>query len=372
MSKGKVCGREGDIGMKKRFVAAVLACMLSVTVFLPSLAFAVESTPQYMSAGESGFHYVHDPMEYPGIEADIVVNPDAIYGYSPNPASDRLGEFASYDWTDPAVVYKAREDRIRYLDQDRVLYQYKLKLEYGGASVEEMARAFSMARNAIRLMSYTGNPVGLEQVKRSNLKTYGNESGPTPEYLYKKYGSWEMVLKKSFSINAGMDACLGLYDDNYHLYYAYGRLTPPETDEEKLGRWGDNTPLRDIYLLNKEIYDNPKYFNQETGEIIWPPNGGYWGEPFELTLVPGMKIDRYGNDYGTYSALYGNPIEMYSCTPDTRYRPYSVFVVKKPFNARAGMTAPWFDQPGGTTQVELPCRVKDLLEEGYLERVEYR
>ena len=66
------------------------------------------------SAAVTGFHYEHDPMENPKAAQDIVVNPDAIYGYSPNPDSKRLGQYASADWTDPAVVAKGREEREEY------------------------------------------------------------------------------------------------------------------------------------------------------------------------------------------------------------------------------------------------------------------
>ena len=61
---------------------------------------------------------------------------------------------------------------------------------------------------------------GLAKTKASNLKPYGSEEGPSPDYMYKKYGSWETVLLKAFSTNHGMDACLGLYDDKYPNYVA--------------------------------------------------------------------------------------------------------------------------------------------------------
>ncbi len=43
------------------------------------------------------FHYKHNPMENPKAAEDIIVNPDAVYGYSPNPESKRLGSYASYE-----------------------------------------------------------------------------------------------------------------------------------------------------------------------------------------------------------------------------------------------------------------------------------
>ena len=55
-------------------------------------------------------------------------------------------------------------------------------------------------------------------VRQSNLETYGNADGPTPEYLFEKYGSWQKVLEKALGTNAGADACLGFYDEYYYLY----------------------------------------------------------------------------------------------------------------------------------------------------------
>ena len=57
-----------------------------------------------------------------------------------------------------------------------------------------------------------------EEIKQRNLETYGNEFGPTPDSLYEKYGSWDMVMMKALGTNPGMDACLGFYDEYYYLY----------------------------------------------------------------------------------------------------------------------------------------------------------
>lgn len=54
-------------------------------------------------------------------------------------------------------------------------------------------------------------------VKSSNRLKYGNE--PMAEYLFEKYGSWDKVIEKSMSANQGMDACCGLYDKYFHLYW---------------------------------------------------------------------------------------------------------------------------------------------------------
>ena len=163
--------------------------------------------------------YEHDPMENPKAAQDIIVNHDAVYGYSPSPLSVRLREFVDIiDWTDEAQVEEARGKRIQYYETEEVLYQLIETMLDENKSTEEIARAVSKRRNELRLEAYIGDPDGLARVKKSNLDTYGNEEGPTIEFLYEKYGSWEAVLQKALSTNPGMDACLGLYDDYYGFY----------------------------------------------------------------------------------------------------------------------------------------------------------
>ena len=96
------------------------------------------------------------------------------------------------------------------------------------ASTEEIARAVSAERNRLRLAAYEDDPEALAKTKESNLETYGQEEGPTPDQLYEKYGSWPLVIQKAFAPNLGMDAVCGLYDDNYQLYIELGLA--PNTD----------------------------------------------------------------------------------------------------------------------------------------------
>lgn len=180
------------------FLAAVILC------FVPANVYAAND-----------FHYIHNPQVNSKAMEDIIVNPNAVYGFSPDPDSVRLGEYADYDWTDPLVVEQSRQNRMAYLADFMSMYDLWNKMESEGKSVEEIARAVSAMRNEIRLAAYANDPEGLAKVKKSNLDTYGNENGPTPEFLFAKYGDWDTVLRKSFSSNPGMDACTGLYDHEY-------------------------------------------------------------------------------------------------------------------------------------------------------------
>lgn len=199
-----------------RIIAAVL-CLLMMTACGAKPEKETDSQPK-----DAPFTYEHDPRENPAAMEDIVENPDAVYGFSPDPESPRLGSFADYDWTDPEVVAEAQIERREYHESMDTMTDILYRMRDEGASMEEMARAVSEERNRLRLESYKDDPKGLAEVKESNLKTYGHEEGPTPDQLYEKYGSWTVVLQKAFSPNMGMDACCGLYDEYYWLYIELG------------------------------------------------------------------------------------------------------------------------------------------------------
>lgn len=202
----------------KRSIAIVLALLLCVSV-LPALRCEAEAAVQ---PENDVFEYVHDPRESAEAMSDIIENPDAVYGFSPDPESQRLGSYAEYDWTDPEWVAQAQEARRAYHETMDSMTDILYRMRDEGASIEEMARAVSEERNRIRIESYKDDPEGLKNLKESNLKTYGDENGPTPDSLFEKYGSWTAVMQKAFSPNLGMDACCGLYDEYYWLYMELG------------------------------------------------------------------------------------------------------------------------------------------------------
>ncbi len=166
------------------------------------------------------FAYEHDPRDNPSAMRDVVYNPDAVYCFSPSKAEEStLKDYAdAIDWTDEKQVAKARGQRLAYHDSMQELYDIILDMVKADEEIETIARAVSRRRNELRLEASKDDPEGLALTKKRNLETYGNELGPTPEWLYEKYGSWEEVLIKALGTNAGMDACLGLYDEYYYLY----------------------------------------------------------------------------------------------------------------------------------------------------------
>lgn len=248
---------------KKKYMAVVLT-MLMLTMLFSSVA---------------AYSYENDPRLNPKTMEDVNVDPNAVYGFSPDPDSTRLGEYASYDWSDPVVVAKATKNRIEYLQQFNEMYALWENLEAQGKSIEEIARAVSKKRNDLRLESYKDDPVGLAKVKKSNFDKYGNEEGPTAESLFEKYGSWETLLKKSFSSNSGMDACLGLYDIEYNLNLATGEIkessvakyTVKKNDSlSKIAKkyYGYSNLWTKLYNENKDAIKDPNIISEGQTIII--------------------------------------------------------------------------------------------------------
>lgn len=163
----------------------------------------------------AGFEYEHNPLDNPKTARDILKNPDAVYGYSPNPESLRIGKYADkLDWTDPEQVEAARKIREAYHNENEAMLQ---DLYNKGYTTKDIASQMVRERNMNRINSYidTGNLEGIEIVKQSNLEIYGNEFGMSLEQALEKYGSYEEIINATVRSNLGMDACTGLYD----IYY---------------------------------------------------------------------------------------------------------------------------------------------------------
>ncbi|MBP5163152.1 MAG: hypothetical protein ILP16_09300 [Spirochaetales bacterium] len=204
----------------KRILLYLALILTVISLMCACVTSGGRSEQAQITAGS--FSYVHDPRLNAEAMVDIIVNPDAVYGFSPNPESTRLGVYAQYDWTDPVFVAQAREERKAYHDSLQSMTDILDRMKAEGATDEAMARAVSLERNRLRLAAYDGDPKGLEEVKQSNLAKYGHEDGPTPDELFQQYGSWTVVMQKAFSPNLGMDACCGLFDEYYQQYVDLG------------------------------------------------------------------------------------------------------------------------------------------------------
>ena len=104
----------------KNQIALFLALLLSASFILA----AGSAAGAEAAAEKRPFAYEHDPRLNPNAMKDIVVNPDAVYGFSPSPDSPRLKDYAdAIDWTDVEQVAAAHEQRREYHENLSELYR---------------------------------------------------------------------------------------------------------------------------------------------------------------------------------------------------------------------------------------------------------
>nr|WP_175476132.1 TNT domain-containing protein [Evansella caseinilytica] len=150
-----------------------------------------------------------------------------------------------------------------------------------------------------------------------------------------------------------------------------------QADRNKLNGW-KYAPNDELYLKYKDVYDNPKYFNQETGDITWPgtkgdPNiDGFVNGEYKIeTLKPGTEIDRYGsNPSGQYFSPAGSSYESRALPPHMSEQPYTKYRVVKDFDVKSGKIAPWFDEVGGGIQFNSQIKILDKYGDAYDATVE--
>ena len=68
-------------------------------------------------------------------------------------------------------------------------------------------------------------------------------------------------MAKAFSVNAGMDACLGLYDDYYDVYVALGQVQEVTDDTET------TAPAESVITTEQTEIDTTPKTSGENGTI---------------------------------------------------------------------------------------------------------
>lgn len=99
----------------------------------------------------------------------------------------------------------------------------------------------------------------------------------------------------------------------------------------------------------------------------YPPNDGFLSRS-SGQLRKGEKFQRYGSDGGTFAAPAGTPKEALSLPPQNT-GVASNWEVLESIPVDKGPAAPWFGQPGGGTQYQLPMSIKDLEKNGFIRRI---
>ena len=170
------------------------------------------------------------------------------------------------------------------------------------------------------------------------------------------------------------------WDEETWKYYIdlYTRSEPykiSQEDKVKISAW-EYPPKEELYIKYKEVYDNPDYYDQSTGEIKWPANDGFVeGSKKDIYVDNSVVFKRYGGPSGEFLGNATDSYESRALAPHSEeanqyyYRPTDKFLIS------AGTVAPWFGSDGGGEQfVKYKAdgskySIQELLDEGLLEDI---
>ncbi|HEM3598939.1 TPA: TNT domain-containing protein, partial [Streptococcus suis] len=170
----------------------------------------------------------------------------------------------------------------------------------------------------------------------------------------------------------------------YEQWNKYVEAGIEPIDRVKLGDW-TYPPEIELYLTNKNVYDNPDYFNQITGNVIYPgspesalgrvdgsvhKDGFLNGESRESVLLPGTKINRIGSNLtGRYFSPEGATFGEKALPPFMKSQPNSDYIVLKEIPTKEGIVAPWFDETGLGIQYLTDLTIDELEKGDYVLKI---
>ncbi|OQE46445.1 hypothetical protein PENCOP_c001G05719 [Penicillium coprophilum] len=152
---------------------------------------------------------------------------------------------------------------------------------------------------------------------------------------------------------------------------------PLSNELETYARFGELCPIEFLEKWTLNASDPKGYwiYPDSDGFAVTSENESILGN---FTLRVGQKLDRFGSEYGKFLAPLGAPYIERSLPPSNLFAPpkssfpynYHVYEVTKEFDILLGPIAPWFEQPGFGSQLLAQSSVLDLLNGGYLKRLE--
>src|SRR5699024_1901623 len=138
--------------------------------------------------------------------------------------------------------------------------------------------------------------------------------------------------------------------EEYNNFHNYAENGIDIEDRVKLSQW-KHQPKADLYKKHKDVYDNPKYYDQVTGRINWPDDYGFLEGTKETRVVKkGTIFKRIGEPTGQYLGNLEDSFDKRSLAPHSEGAKEYYYVLLKDYEMTAGKAAPWFDKPGGGEQ----------------------
>lgn len=128
-------------------------------------------------------------------------------------------------------------------------------------------------------------------------------------------------------------------------------VSSSKADIDKISKW-NKQPNYELYVRDKSVYDNPKYFEQTTRKTIWPTEDGFKDGiiPQPQVISEGTCFKRYGDSSGSFLGNTTDSFETRSLAPYTDETNVHYYRLKKDYEFTVGKAEPWFGQPGGAEQ----------------------
>ncbi|KAL0950052.1 hypothetical protein HGRIS_010060 [Hohenbuehelia grisea] len=121
-----------------------------------------------------------------------------------------------------------------------------------------------------------------------------------------------------------------------------------------------------------------KTWTDSKGEWKYPPFKGFLldgsgsVQAKDVMLERGMRLDRFGSEFGQFLAPANTPFGARAIPPSNlngKGSSYHVYEVVAPFPAQAGPTAPWFGQKGRGMQYYVAEKIVHLVKSGKLRQI---
>ena len=262
-----------------------------------------------------------------------------------------------------------------------LVYQYTLQ-----PHVDRYIRLVH-SENLLKLASNLENFIMFGMVDDAKLLLFGDsmatQIGAGGNLLLKAFsfgGGWSVVLKDG-SIVTSQDLIrwadrygglprgqvpAGTFDEAFEISFA---------DNGKLNRW-IYRPDDATYIRYKAIYDNPKYFDQNTGAARWPANDGFIdGTQKVVTYNKDTIFMRIGGENGSYLGNTTDTFDMRSLSPSSYTAEIHYYRPTTKIELTTGKVAPWFDSRGGGVQFVKykpdgsMYTINEMLTNGWLEEI---
>ena len=218
--------------------------------------------------------------------------------------------------------------------------------------------------------------------KVDNFEQKGHQSALTEKVLNNIADSANARRASNFYPHIGKEKRIDTH--RYDLWNRYVNEGLEPSDRAKLTQWSQLLEP-EFYLENKKVFDNPDYFNQLTGNAIYPgtpesalgrvdgsihKDGFLNGEYKESVILPGTRINRIGsNPTGRYFSPAGATFGEKALPPFMKLQPNADYISLKEIPIKEGLVAPWFDEPGMGIQYYTYLPTSELEKGGYLHKI---